>query len=256
MERSNIALMIEAWNSLSGRWGVSMGAGLIYLCLCALVFIIPYVGFFIYLTICGPLLLGLAHFCLHVLRAKTVKIGDVLIGYRSFGLAARVHLLRVLYLMVWLLTILIPVLMVVFAHENYRCLLRHKVVFLVGFILFIPFVRALLSYSMTFFILADHPWVSPFTAISKSASMMKGHVLKLAALFAMFIVLIFAPSALVLLIVYYLKLPMLLASVITWSVLIFSFFCFFPWVNVTRAHFYENIKGDLKKDNLGGQYAV
>ena len=245
MERSNVALMIAAWNSLSGRWVVSIAASLIYSCVCALVFIIPYVGLFIYLAICGPLLLGLTHFYLHVQRAKTVNIGDVWIGYRSWGLATRVHLLRMLYLMVWLLTILIPILMVVFAHENYRCLLRYKVVWLVGFVLFLPFVRALLCYSMTFFIVADHPWLSPFAAISRSASMMKGNVLKLAALFAMFIVLIFAPSTLVLLIVYHLKLSMLLASVITWSTLLFSFSCLLPWMNVTMAHFYESVKGDM-----------
>jgi uncharacterized membrane protein len=256
MERSNIALMIAAWNSLSGRWVVSIAASLIHSCVCALLFIIPHVGLFIYLAICGPLLLGLAHFYLHVQRARTVNIGDVWIGYRSWGLATRVHLLRMLYLMVWLLTILIPILMVMFAHENYRCLLRYKVVWLVGFALFLPFVRALLCYSMTFFIVADHPWLSPFAAISKSASMMKGNVLKLSALFAMFIVLIFTPSALVLLIVYHLKLSMLLASVITWSTLFFSFSCFLPWMNVTMAHFYDGVKGDMKQDNIGEQDTV
>ena len=60
-------------------------------------------------------------------------------------------------------------------------------VFLWSLLLIIPGILAIYSYSMTFYILADHPSVPPLDAIRRSKELMRGKRWKLAKLQARFI---------------------------------------------------------------------
>jgi len=94
-------------------------------------------------------------------------------------------------------------------------------VFLWTLLLIVPGIIAALGYSMTFYILADDPALKPQDALRKSKSMMNGYKLKL----------------------FYLWLRFFLLALLCILTLGIGFLWLIPYVHVTMAKFYDDIKG-------------
>ena len=95
-------------------------------------------------------------------------------------------------------------------------------VLLWALLLIIPGIIAALGYSMTFYILADDPLIKPQDALRKSKSMMDGYKLKL----------------------FYLGLRFFLLALLCILTLGIGFLWLIPYVHVTMAKFYDDIKGN------------
>jgi uncharacterized membrane protein len=93
-------------------------------------------------------------------------------------------------------------------------------VLLWALLLIIPGIIAALGYSMTFYILADDPLIKPQDALMKSKSMMNGYKLKL----------------------FYLGLRFFLLAILCILTLGIGFLWLIPYVHVTIAKFYDDIK--------------
>lgn len=87
-------------------------------------------------------------------------------------------------------------------------------------LLIIPGIIAAFSYSMTFYILAEDPHLKPKEALQKSKELMDGYKLKL----------------------FYLYLRYFLLALLCLLTLGIGFLWLIPYVNVTNALFYEDIK--------------
>jgi uncharacterized membrane protein len=94
-------------------------------------------------------------------------------------------------------------------------------VLLWALLLIVPGIIAALGYSMTFYILADDPLIKPQDALKKSKSMMDGYKLKL----------------------FYLCLRFFLLALLCILTLGIGFLWLIPYVHVTMAKFYDDIKG-------------
>lgn len=97
------------------------------------------------LFISGPIAAGLALVELSVLRGEEVQFGDMFKGFNRFGTTCGAGVLVGIYTFLWSLLFCIPGII-----KTY-------------------------SYSMTFYILADHPEMKANEAITASKNMMKGH---------------------------------------------------------------------------------
>lgn len=95
-------------------------------------------------------------------------------------------------------------------------------VFLWMLLLIIPGIIAAFSYAMTFFILADEPQIAPMDALRKSKQIMKGYKLKL----------------------FYLMLRFFGWAVLCIFTLGIGFLWLEPYVQVSIAKFYDDIKND------------
>lgn len=87
-------------------------------------------------------------------------------------------------------------------------------------LLIVPGIIAALSYSMTFYILSDDPSIEAEDALKKSKTMMDGYKLKL----------------------FYLCLWFFLLALLCVLTLGIGFLWYIPFVNVTMAKFYDDIK--------------
>lgn len=99
-------------------------------------------------------------------------------------------------------------------------LLLVVVVLLWTILLIVPGIIALLAYSMTFYILSDEPAISATEALNKSKELMKGYKLKL----------------------FYLHLRFFLLALLCILTLGIGFLWLVPYVHITMAAFYEDIK--------------
>lgn len=95
-------------------------------------------------------------------------------------------------------------------------------VFLWLLLLIVPGIIAALSYAMVFYILADNPTLKPDDVLERSKQMMDGYKLKLFYMFFRFFLLA-------------------LLCVLTLGI---GFLWFIPYVNITMAEFYEDIKDE------------
>jgi len=154
---SNTEILSNAWDSLSGYWGVAIGFSVLYgliTSIAAQLFFIPI------LILSGPLTLGYSIFTLNILRKKDPKIADMFEGFNFFGKALGLYFL-------------------------------YSLIVLAGFILLIiPGIYWGLMYSQTYFILADNPNIKVTDALRKSKEIMKGSKLKLFLLNLLYFVLL------------------------------------------------------------------
>lgn len=191
MTTENSALMKMGRETLKGKWGLAIGAFLVvYLIEGAIQAIPKGGGGILYLIIGGPFALGMAIFSLSFSRHQEPRFEQVFEGFRAFGRTLGAYLLIILYVFLWLL------------------------------LLIIPGIIAALSYSMTFFILADDSSINATEAMDKSKQMMKGYKWKLFGLFLRFF-------------------GWALLCILTLGI---GFLWWIPWLRVTTAHFYDDIK--------------
>lgn len=179
-------LKARAKQSLQGKWGIAIGTTLVSS------IILGAAGF----TYVGPLLLsgvlevGLAIVFLEIIRNWQCEFGDMFKGFNNFGTTCLAGILQSIFIFLWSLLFVIP-----------------------------GIVKAY-SYSMTGYILADHPEMSPNGAITASRQMMDGHKFDLFVLHLSFI-------------------PWLLLCGITFGL---AGLYVFPYMKATEAAFYDALK--------------
>lgn len=189
MATENSILRQMAGKSLEGKWGLAIGTFLIYSLITCSFGAMQQWGI-IALLIAGPLMLGAAIFSLAISRGKEARLEQIFEGFKYYSKALVTYLLMMLYIILWML------------------------------LLIIPGIIAALSYSMSFYILADDPSLTPQQAMDKSKAMMNGYKAKLFYLFLWFFLLA-------------------LLCVLTLGI---GFLWLVPYINITIAKFYDDIK--------------
>jgi uncharacterized membrane protein len=154
MENSDLMALARA--HLRGNWDVMAGSFLIYLVITGILSTVPVLGWFAGILVAGPLLVGLHILALSTVRDREVTLGQLFGGFRYFTLSMFAYLLMLLFIFLWSLLFIIPGLL------------------------------AMLSYAMTFFILADDHTIEPREAIRRSKEIMTGNRWKLSCLVGRF----------------------------------------------------------------------
>lgn len=210
MLRSNSDLLRSARESLTGRWGLAIGTFLVYEIIIGSLqggyryrisddvdpgFSFAYsIGSIIFLLVAGPMALGVSIFSLNLARNVEARFEQIFDGFKNFKTSFIAYLLTVLFILLWTL------------------------------LLIIPGIIAALSYSMTFFIIADNESIEPMEAIDKSKKMMYGYKLQL----------------------FYLCLRFFGLALLCILTLGIGFLWLIPYMYVTTAKFYDDIKDNPK----------
>ena len=164
---SNEDLMTKAHKSLTGKWGIAIGAWFVFFILTDFQVGWEWQGNnggdykaslkIIALLIGGPLSLGYTTLILLISRNQKPNFAILFSGFKRFGISLAAYLLMSIFTILWFLLLIIP-----------------------GFV-------ALLRYSQTFYILSEDENIGPLEAISKSKEMMVGNKWKLFSLYCRFI---------------------------------------------------------------------
>ncbi len=148
MNNNNSELMKLAKESLKGKWGLAIGTFLVYgLVIAGIQQTSEHypLASIIILFISGPLAVGISLFSLSIARNEEVRFEQIFAGFYNFKISFVAYLLVVLFIFLWTL------------------------------LLIIPGIIAAISYSMTFFIIADDESIEAMDAIDKSKQMMYGY---------------------------------------------------------------------------------
>jgi len=195
MGTENAELMRNAYESLRGKWWLAIGTFIAYYIIVGVLDYIPTIGDIVLLIITGPMMLGLSIFSLSIGRDEYTNVSMLFEGFYTFGSALLAYLLIVVFVVLWTL------------------------------LLIVPGVIAALSYSMTFYILADDTSVAPMDALRKSKMMMDGFKLKLFRMFLRFF-------------------GLGLLCILTLGI---GFLWLIPYANVCLANFYDDVNGPAKR---------
>ncbi|MBN1602299.1 MAG: DUF975 family protein [Chitinispirillaceae bacterium] len=182
--------MSRAKDTLKGKWGLAIGTFLIYLLITSSASALPKVGSLASLIINGPFVLGISIFSLSLARNREAKVEQLFEGFTFFVSALYTYLLMILFIVLWTL------------------------------LLIIPGIIAGLSYSMSFFILADNPSIGAIDALRKSKPMMNGYKLKLFHMCLRFF-------------------GLAILCILTLGI---GFFWLIPYTHICFAKFYDNVK--------------
>ncbi|MBH8598927.1 DUF975 family protein [Thermoactinomyces sp. CICC 10521] len=191
------ALRRYARESLRGTWGSAAGVTLLFLILVGPLSYIPFWGIFM----SGTITIGYTLFILKKVRGQHAELGDLFSQFKS-GLYLKsvgASLLTAIYTFLWTLLFVIPGII-----KSY-------------------------SYSMTYFILLDHPEYTVNEAITKSREIMDGHKAKLFVLQLTFLG------------------WFLLCSIVPFGFI--GFFWLIPYYNAAKAHFYLKITGQAREES-------
>jgi uncharacterized membrane protein len=142
---SNSEIMASARAQLKGKWGSVVLVSFIYILIAVIPGSIPKIGWIINIFIGGPIAFGLAYYFLSFTRGKNPILEDLFKGFSVYGKTLVAYLLMALFVILWTL------------------------------LLIVPGIIAAISYSMTFYILADNSEMSGHDAIKKSKALMNGH---------------------------------------------------------------------------------
>lgn len=190
MPTENTILMRRALDALRGKWVLAIGSFLLYGLLVSSAGALKASGAVISLVIAGPFMLGASMFSLNISRGHEARVEQLFQGFNNFATALGAYLLMILFICLWSL------------------------------LLVIPGIIAALSYSMTFYLLADEPSLRADEALMKSKTMMMGYKSKLFGLFLRFFLLA-------------------LLCVLTLGI---GFLWLVPFIHVTLAEFYTDLK--------------
>jgi len=195
MLKANQVILREAWDELSGRWWPVVGVFFVYLLILGGLQGGKESGSLLSLILAGPLNLGAAIYSLSFIRKENPSIGQLFQGFNKFLTALAAYIVMVLIITVGIVLLIVPG--IVFA----------------------------LSYSLTFFILAENPDIRPMDALKKSRTMMDGHRTQL----------------------FYLSLRFFGLAILCLFTMGIGFVFLTPYVFVCMTLFYE----DVKKNTLG-----
>lgn len=193
MKKDNALLMKEARESLAGRWGLAVGFCFLYMLIKIVAGAPRKIGGLLGFVVGGPMLIGLSTFSLAFSRRQEASVSQLFVGFNDFGRAFVTYFLMVLYIFLWSL------------------------------LLIVPGIIAALSYSQTFFILAEDKNIKAQDAIKKSKAMMMGNKKKLFYLCLRFF-------------------GWFLLSLLTLGI---GFLWLMPYMQITMVKFYEDISGKV-----------
>lgn len=145
----NRILMNKARESLAGKWKLSIGTYFVF-------GLVNNIGGPIGLIVGGPMQLGSSIFSLKIADNKKAEFSQLFDGFRNFSESLLAFLLIFLYTTLWALLLIIPGIIVA------------------------------LSYSQTFYLLADKKHINGIDAMNKSKKMMYGFKWKLFCLIMRF----------------------------------------------------------------------
>lgn len=193
MITKNVDLMRMARKSLKGKWGLAVGTFFVFMLILSVVSIIPFAS----IIVVAPFSLGIVIFSLAISRNEEAKLDLIFQGFNKFGTSLGAYWLMFLFILLWTL------------------------------LLIIPGIIAALSYSMTFYIIADEDSITAMDAITKSKKMMNGYKWKYFCLGLRFF---------------------------GWALLCFltfgiGFLWLFPYIQVSVAKFYEDVKANYESEN-------
>ncbi|MDR3094104.1 MAG: DUF975 family protein [Bacteroidales bacterium] len=158
--QNNRKLRAESRKSLSGKWGLGAVVALIFMAISGAIgglSLFPFLYWAALLLISPVVGYGLVAVFLRSFRGEAIDVGNLFIGFRSYGKVLGVMLLTFLYTALWTLLFIVP-----------------------------GIIKAY-SYAMTAYILHDDPTVGADEAIERSKAMMNGHKAKLFLLDVSFI---------------------------------------------------------------------
>lgn len=191
--KTNDELMISAKDALTGKWGIAILAYIIVILINIPIQIAAEYSQFaiiISLILGGPIALGTAIFHLKLSRNQEAKIDDIFEGFGNVAAAIE--------------TYLIMVLIIIFS----------------TFLFIIPGIIAAISYSMTFYIMAEDSTIKGLDALNKSKALMDGHKMQFAEIVLRIILLAFL-------------------CLLTLGI---GFLFLVPYIKVLTAKFYDEIK--------------
>jgi len=195
MRTENLVLMQMARESLKGKWTQAVGTYLVYIVILGAFSgtsrVLPLTGI-VSLILAGPMFLGITIFSLSLARNQDARIEQIFNGFYNFGTALGAYILMVVFILLW------------------------------SVLLVIPGIIAALSYSMTFYIIADDPSVGAMEAIDKSKMMMAGYKWKYFCLMLRF-------------------LGWALLCILTLGI---GFLWLMPYMQVSVAKFYDDVKSN------------
>lgn len=142
---NRIQVKMQAKQSLTGKWGIAIGTIIISALILGVSAYIPLAS----IVLSGIFSVGLAIVMLEIVRNWEVQFTDMFKGFNNFGTNCIAGILVSVFTALWSLLFVIP-----------------------------GIIKAY-SYSMTFYILADHPEMSAKDAIKTSQVMMNGHKMDL-----------------------------------------------------------------------------
>lgn len=135
----------QAWAALKNNWGTAVLSILIMSLIIGGLGIIPTVGSIATLIITGPLQLGLVIVMIKIIRKEPVQISNLFDGFKNFMTSFTLCLVNGIFVFLWSLLFIIPGII-----KSY-------------------------AYSMSYYILNDHPEMTQSEAREASIAMMKGH---------------------------------------------------------------------------------
>lgn len=185
----NKVLMQRAREALKGKWGLAVGTYLVYTLISVIISSIPKTGGLLSIIISGPMTVGVSIFSLALSRDRNPQFEQIFYGFKKFGVSLGAYLLMAVFVILW------------------------------AILLIIPGIIAALSYSMTFFIIAEDDSIGPLEAIRKSKKMMFGYKWKLFCLYLRF-------------------LGWALLCILTVGI---GFLWLLPYISVSFAKFYEDL---------------
>ncbi|MBV8046085.1 MAG: DUF975 family protein [Paludibacterium sp.] len=141
----NAQIMTEARAALSGRWALAVGMSAVLFGIALVSAMLGHLGSLLDVLIKGPLEIGVATVFLQFIRGQESRVSQLFCGFDRFVTGLAAYLLMILFIFLWAL------------------------------LLIVPGVIAMLSYAMTFYILADEPGIGARAAIAKSKIMMFGN---------------------------------------------------------------------------------
>lgn len=181
----------QSKNQLRGRWALTGGLYLAIIVVLLLIEYIPVIGGIGTLLVTPACMLSYAIIALKVSRKEVLKIDDTWSGFLNYGRAIGLYFWILLWTFLWSLLLIIP-----------------------------GIIKGI-SYSMSVYILADHPNMGVREALNESKQLTYGHKWEL------FI---------------------LALSFIGWSILVvltfgIGYFWFIPYVQTTYANAYKSLAG-------------
>ncbi len=154
---SRTELKEKAKSQIKGNIGILFGCALVVNLISGVLAYIPIVGYIASLVITPVMLLGITMIYLSLIDGKSPDLGDIFQGFKYFDKAFLLQLLMGLFIFLWSLLFIIP-----------------------------GIIKSI-SYSMSFYILAEDPDISALEALNESKRLMDGHKMDFFVLLLSFI---------------------------------------------------------------------
>lgn len=147
--KTSSELRAQAWGVLSGKWGMTVVATLVYFVISGVLSCIPYVSYIAALLVSLPLAYGFTIMLLNVVRGSDVQLDTMGEGFKDYGRILGTMLLSSVYQFLWMLLLIVPGII-----KGY-------------------------SYALTPYLLKDHPELKFNAAIEESMRLMSGNKMRL-----------------------------------------------------------------------------